>query len=133
MKYAKIFQKIDDTSLLINILFRSEPNLSNQIIPTAGRQAKTGRMLARTIPMIFDGLFSQSPSKKNLSPSLGIKLDAIVLISLDRNMFLFAFVRTRQKQFILRLIFQFTSLIEKLNIYNYFCKVKCIVIYLKFG
>jgi len=83
-KYAKIFQKIDDTILLIKIRFRSEPNLSNQIIPRAGRQARTGRILARKIPMIFVGRFSQRPSKNDLSSEFDIKLDGMVLISIDR-------------------------------------------------
>ena len=42
---AKIDQQIDDTILLVNILFRSDPNLSNQIIPNAAADVKTSRIL----------------------------------------------------------------------------------------
>ena len=43
---AKIDQQIDDTILLVNILFRSDPNLSNQIIPNAAADVSTNRIFA---------------------------------------------------------------------------------------
>ena len=49
---AKIDQQIEDTILLVNILFRSDPNLSNQIIPNAAADVRTSRkveIVAHTI------------------------------------------------------------------------------------
>ena len=49
---AKIDQQIDDTILLVNILFRSDPNLSNQIIPNVAADVSTDRMVATIIHTI---------------------------------------------------------------------------------
>ena len=63
-KNKRMVQQIDETVLLMKILLRSDPNRSNQIIPTTKSEVEKERNTDKMTPIIFEGLFSTRPLKK---------------------------------------------------------------------
>ncbi len=47
----------------MKILFKSEPNFSNQIIPQTDINDNRDKIMEKTAPIIFEKRFSKSPSK----------------------------------------------------------------------
>ena len=64
VKYTRIVQHRDETALLINILLRSEPYLSNQIIPNSEKDVHRVKTIDKITPTVFVGLFWMRPLKK---------------------------------------------------------------------
>ena len=57
VKYTRIVQHREETALLINILLRSDPNLSNQIIPNSDKDVHRVKIIDKITPTVFVALF----------------------------------------------------------------------------
>ena len=57
VKYTRIVQHREEMALLINILLRSDPNLSNQIIPNSDKDVHRVKIIDEITPTVFVGLF----------------------------------------------------------------------------